>query len=196
MVKSPWRASDGVALVAELQEMAVPIEPFDGIWESIQDAKHRSDLGVGTIIAGLRAGDLQLGRRPDFEGYAALCVLKAEIDLMKAERIVADGGPLITAAAFGRQVGIRTQGWFERLAGSGHTPATRRPHPKYGGEWVFASESDIEEFRKRFMTSAMMKDEFGQRSKQQLQAALTRFAPNEEDYGPLYLLEDVEAFFK
>ncbi|MBJ6372485.1 TniQ family protein [Sedimentitalea arenosa] len=196
MVKSPWRVSDGVALVAELQEMAIPIESSDESWESIQDARHRSDLGVGTIIAGVRAGHLRLGRRPDLEGYAAFHVEKDEIDRMKAERTMADGGPLITAAAFGRLVGIRTQGWFEKLAGSGHTPATRRPHPKYGGEWVFASESDIEEFRKRFLTSTMMKDEFGLNSRKKLQAALKRFAPNGEDHGPLYLREDVEAFLK
>ncbi|WP_106204477.1 hypothetical protein [Aliiruegeria haliotis] len=196
MVKSPWRASDGVALVAELQEIAVPIEPADESWESIQDAKHRSDLGVGMIIAGLRSGNLRLGRRPDFEGYAAFCVVKDEVDRVKADKLKAEGGPLITAAAFGRLVGIRTQGWFEKLAGSGHTPATRRLHPKRGRERVYVSESDIEEFRKRFVTSPMMKGEFGLTSRKRLLAALERFAPNGEDYGPLYLREDVEAFLK
>ncbi|AXI47896.1 hypothetical protein C1J03_18920 [Sulfitobacter sp. SK012] len=115
-INSPWRKSDGIALVAELQAMAVRIEPSDKRWEGIQEAKNRSDLSVGKIIAGLRAGNLKLARRTDLEGYAALCVLKEEIDRMKSQEQEAAGGPLITAATFGRSVGVRTQGWFESLA--------------------------------------------------------------------------------
>lgn len=199
-IKSPWRASDGVAFVTELQAMAVPIEHSDKRWESIQGAQKRSDLSVGTIIAGIRACKLKLAQRRDLEGYAALCVLKEDIDRMKFLKQEAAGGPLITAAAFGRSVGIRTQGWFESLAAAGHTPATRMPHPKYGGEWVYASTSDIEEFHKRFVTTKLMRDDSGLK-KTSLLAKLNAsevkpFAPNGEDYGPLYLREDVEAVLK
>ena len=199
-IKSPWRASDGIALVAELQKMAIPIELSDKRWEGIYVAKNRSDLGVGEIIDELRAGKLQLARRTDLEGYAAFCVLTEEIDQMKSQKLEALGGPVITAAAFGRQVGIRTKGWFEKLAAAGHTPATSMPHPKYGGEWIYASARDIEEFHKRFLTSKIMEAEFGQTRKALLVkleiAQVKRFAPNGEDYGPLYLREDVEPVLK
>jgi hypothetical protein len=36
-IKSPWRVSDGLALVAELKKMAVPVDPTDKKWESIQN---------------------------------------------------------------------------------------------------------------------------------------------------------------
>ncbi|SLN72123.1 hypothetical protein ROA7450_03991 [Roseovarius albus] len=195
-IKSPWRASDGIALVAELRALAIPIEPSDKCWEGMQAAKKRSDLGVGEIITEVRAGKLKLGRRTNLEGYAAFCVLKEEIDQVKSQNLVAVGGPVITAAAFGRRVGIRTQGWFEKLAAAGHTPATSMPHPKYGGEWIYASVRDIEVFHKRFLTTKTMKEEF-ERSKKALllkleEAKVQRFSPNGEDYGPLYLREDVE----
>ncbi len=191
-VKSPWRISDGVALVDELHELAMSIEAIDESWERIQDAKNRTNLSLAAIIKQVRVQKLQLGRRVDLEGYTAFCVLKEEIDAMKTEEVERTGGPMMTAAAFGRSVGIRTQGWFERLSSAGHTPATRRPHPKYGGDWIYASIGDIEEFHKRFVTSKTIRDDFGH-YRRFLLKKLNRFAPNGEDYGPLFLREDVEA---
>lgn len=196
-IKSPWRASDGIALVAEFRALAIPIESSDKSWEGIHAANKRSDMSVGDIIAELRAGKLKLGQCTDLDGYAAFRVLREEIDRMKSQKIEVSGGPVITAAAFGRQVGIRTKGWFEKLAAAGHTPATSMPHPKYGGEWIYASVRDIEEFRKRFFTSKTMKEEFQQSKKTLLlkleEANVKRFAPNGEDYGPLYLRAEVES---
>lgn len=51
---------------------------------------------------------LSLGQRSNTEGYAAYSVLKAEIDhLARQRQNPADRG-LTTAAAFCRQVGVRT----------------------------------------------------------------------------------------
>lgn len=197
---SPWRASDGIALVAELQAMAVPIMQSDSHWEEIQEAQNRAAISVGTIIAELRAGKLHLAQRTGVKGYAAFCVLKEEIDRMSSQKQEAAGGPVITAAAFGRLVGIRTQGWFESLSAADHTPATRMPHPKWGGERVYASASDISEFRSRFVTLKILEEEFGLHQRTLLvklkAAKVNPFAPNGEDFGLLYLREDAEAALK
>lgn len=152
---------------------------------------------MGTIIAQIRAGNLQLARRNDIEGYAAFCVLKEEIDRMNSQKQGAAGGPVITAAAFGRLVGIRTQGWFESLSSAGHTPATRMPHPRWGGERVYASANDIDEFHKRFTTPKVLEAKFGLHKRTllvKLKAAKVQpFAPNEEDFGPLYLRKAAES---
>ncbi|MEO9777594.1 MAG: hypothetical protein ABJH07_01925 [Sedimentitalea sp.] len=107
---------------------------------------------------------------------------------------------MITAAAFGRLVGIRTQGWFESLSAAGHTPATRMPHPKWGGERVYASASDIGEFRSRFVTLKILEEEFGLHKRTLLvklkSAKVNPFAPNGEDFGPLYVREDAEEALK
>ena len=199
-IKSPWRASDGIAFVRELQKMAVPIEPTDKLWEGIQQAKSRSSLRVGAIISAVRDGTLQLGRRTHLEGYNAFCVLKAEIDEMRPQSPAKPDQALITAAAFGRSVGIRTQGWFEGLAATSHMSATRITDPKSGKERVYLSTGDIVSFHKRFLTSTTMETEFGQHRwtlLAKLKAAkVNAFAPNGENYGPLYLREEVEAVLR
>ena len=129
-IKSPWRVSDGLALVAELKEMAVPIDPTGKSWESIQRAKSRASINVGTIIAAIRDGRLKLGQRKDVKGYAGFCVLKAEINGLALKTRPVPSDSHMTAAAFGRSVGKRGQGWFEGLSAAGHTPSTRMPHPK------------------------------------------------------------------
>jgi len=63
-IKAPWQAADGMALIAELQELARSIQRNDRRWETIQKARRRSDLSVGTLIAAVRAGQLQVPTSP------------------------------------------------------------------------------------------------------------------------------------
>jgi TniQ len=195
-INSPWRPTDGIALIAELQELSVPIESSDKRWEGIQQAKKRSGVRVGAIITSLREGKLQLGRRTDLEGYAGFCVLMEEIDQMSRQKQDPAELTFLTAAVFGRSVGMRTQGWFERLAAAGHTPATRRPHPKWGGDRVYVSPCDINDFHNRFLTSTTMETEFGQHRRTLLAklktAKVKPFMPNGESFGALFLREEVE----
>jgi hypothetical protein len=126
-IKSPWRVSDGLALLAELKKMAVPVDPSDKHSESIQRAKSRSSINAGTIIAAVRDGRLKLGRRTDVTGYAGFCVLKAEINEMALKVRPAPSHAHMTAAAFDRSIGKRGEGLFERLSAAGHTSSSRMP---------------------------------------------------------------------
>lgn len=195
-IKSPWRVSDGLMLVAELKEMAVPADPTDKHWESIQRAKSRSSISVGTIIAAIRHGRLKLGRRTDVTGYAGFCVLKAEINELGPKTRPVPSHSHMTAAAFDRSIGKRGQGWFERLSAAGHTPSTRMPHPKLGGMRTFASQADQEVFHARFMTLSTMAKEVGADRRviiSKLNAVgIGPFAPKGESYGGLYLRSEVE----
>ena len=104
--------------------------------------------------------------------------------------------PSLTAAAFGRSVGKRGQGWFERLSAAGHTPSTRVPRPKWGGMRTYVSQADQEAFHARFMTPSTMAREAGADRRviiSKLNAAgIGPFAPNGESYGGLYLRSEVE----
>ncbi|MEH6647259.1 hypothetical protein [Sulfitobacter sp.] len=110
------------------------------------------------------------------------------------------GSTMISAAVFARTVGMRSEGWFEKLAAAGQTPATRMPHPKWGGMRVYLSQADVAEFHKRFLTAATMEREFGLHKRSliaRLKAAKVRaFAPSGQDFGALYLREEVEAVVK
>ncbi|WP_144055647.1 hypothetical protein [Octadecabacter antarcticus] len=195
-IKLPWRVSDGLALVVELKEMAEPVEPSDQHWESIQSAKSRSSISVGTIVAAVRDGRLRLGLRTDVAGYAGFCVLKMDINGMDQSIRLETGHSHVTAAAFGRSVGKRGQSWFKRLSVAGPTPTTHLPHPKWGGMRIYVSPADQAAFHERFMTPSTMAKEADEDRRviiSKLKAAgIASFAPNDEDYGRLYLRSEVE----
>lgn len=196
-IKSPWWVADGLALVAELQALADDVDPTDKSWEGIQQAQKRTGLRVGIIITAIREGQLQVGCKSGIEGYAGVVVRKTEIDLMAPAKPKMEPIAMMTAAAFARSVGMRTEGWFQSLVLAGHTPATMTPHPKFGGEWTYVSSEDIAAFHKRFLTPATMAIEFGQHRRTliaRLEAAgVSPFAPKGKGYGALFLRADVEA---
>jgi len=196
-IKAPWRPSDGAALVQELMALTIAIGPADKHWEGIQQAKKRSGVSVGLIIAEIRDDQLQVRKRVDIFGYAGFEVLKTEINEIDPVKPATNDNSYISAAAFSREVGMRETGWFEKLFSAGHLSATRRPHPTLGGVRIYLSEQDIEAFHQRFLTSTTMVSEFAE-ARQAIIAKLTAagvkpFDSNGEAYGRLYLREDVEA---
>ncbi len=199
-IRSRWRISDGKMFVEELEKASIPVTPSESGWEGIHQANSRTNLGIGVFINKAREGKIQLGRKTDCKGYAAFVLRKSEVDQLSLAERAPLYRDLITAAAFGRSVGIRIQGWFENLSLAGHTPATRMPHPKWGDERVYASPSDIGKFHSRFLTSSTMEEEFNQNRRvliAKLKAANVKpFAPNGDEYGPLFLREEVEAVLR
>lgn len=198
-IKSPWRVSDGLALVAELKKMAVPVDPTDKKWESIQRAKSRSSINVGIIIAAIRGRKIQLGLRTDTTGYGGLCVLKVDVDGMALKTRSVPSHSHMTAAAFDRSIGKRGEGWFEKFSAAGHTPATNMPHPKWGGLRTYVSQADQEAFHARFVTPSTLSKEIEEDRRgilSKLKAAgIAPFAPNGEDYGRLYLRNEIKGIF-
>lgn len=199
-VKAPWQVADGMALIAELQKMAISIQLNDKRWETIQMARRRSDLSVGTLIAAVRTRQLQVGHRQDLWGYAGFSILKSEVDALRSLRQGEQEDSMISGAAFARSVGMRREGWFEKLMAAGHITGIRMPHPKIGGMRIYISEENIAEFHARFVTALTMERQFGLDKRTlltKLKAADVKpFAPKAQDFGPLYLREDVEAVLK
>jgi len=70
--KFPWRMKDGLALVNELNALAVPAEVSDQRWEAIQQAKKRSGISIGSIIAEIRN---DLFSRRSLTDYATIAPL-------------------------------------------------------------------------------------------------------------------------
>jgi hypothetical protein len=196
LVKSPWRMSDGLALVAELQARAVLVDADDKRWEKIQHAKHRSAVSVGTIIKAIREGRIRVGLLDGAEDYGGLVVERDEIDLKLKPDLPALPSSLQLAGAFGRSVGLRDGGQFLALIGPGHTPATFAIHPRFGVEMVYMTEEDVAAFHRRFLTTTTISAEFGLHRnflRQRLAAArVSRFSPSGVDFGAIYLRADVE----
>jgi hypothetical protein len=83
---------------------------------------------------------------------------------------------------------------------AGHITGTRMLHPKIGGMRIYISKENIAKFHAHFLTTSTMEREFGLHKRTllaKLKAAHVKaFAPNAQDFGALYLREDVEAVIK
>lgn len=201
-IKSPWRISDGLALIAELNALVVVTPQAEATtWEALPMAPRRSGLRVGAIIGAVRRGDLRLACDPNIFGYRSFLVDKAGIDRMRQEersrrykdRPQPSG---MNAAAFGRSVGLRDKGRFLALVAAGHTPATSVPHAGHGAPIPYVTDHDIAAFHYRFLTPSSAEREFGLHRRTCLtllnRAGVRPFAPNGEDYGLLFERERAE----
>ncbi|MBT53489.1 MAG: hypothetical protein CMF72_08840 [Mameliella sp.] len=149
----------------------------------------------------VRAHDISLGKCEGVFGYHGFVVKRSEINLFnvrnaKSTTTATNLIGQMSAAEFGRSVGLRGKGGFLAFVAAGHTPATESPHPKTRRLQMRMTEQDIEAFHKRFITPTVIEAETGLhrhtilahlRAKQ-----IERFAPDGQDYGPIYLREAIE----
>jgi hypothetical protein len=198
-IKSPWRKSDGIDLVAELQALAQPVDATDTAWEKIQLGHHRKRVDVGTLIAAIRARQIALGQRMGGTGYSSLVVLKTEVNSIALARQIKSDRGLLPAAALGRQVGVRDGSKFLNFLSAGHSPTTSAAHPATGAPFLYVSADDIAAFHAKYVTATTLVAETGEhrnsvRSKLK-GAKIPPFAPNGEDFGNIYLREEAKAAF-
>lgn len=200
-IKTPWRISDGLALVAELSRNAHEVTSGDMSWERIQDAHARRGIGVEKVVAAIRSGSLSIGRREGGIGYRALLVRRTEINRI-APRIrrqkTTETIGVMSAAAFGRSVGLRNHGYFLALTEAGHTPSTPATSPNTGQAQLRMTEQDIADFHRRFVTVATLSTETGLHRntlRRRLPAhGVKPFSSEGHDFGAVYLRKDVEPF--
>lgn len=97
----------------------------------------------------------------------------------------------MSAAEFGRTVGLRDNGHFTALIEAGHTPSERHVNPKTGRSQHRLSTEDILAFHRRFVTLPTLARETGchRNTLKGLlaKAGVSRFSPDGQDFGPVYL---------
>ncbi|MFZ7091495.1 TniQ family protein [Primorskyibacter sp. 2E233] len=202
-VKNPWRISDGVDFVAGLAEQAVPIAKNDRDWETLLLARKRTRVSLREQLDAIHGKRLALGKRGGVRGLHGLVVRKSEVDrlrasLLKPENDAKSGEPrLMSAAEFGRSVGLRDHGYFISLIEAGHTPAVRHTNPKTGRQQYWLSAEYIESYHERFVTLTTLSDETGRHRnslKSLLEAShVARFAPGDQNFGAIFLREEAIA---
>ncbi|WP_223814343.1 TniQ family protein [Roseicitreum antarcticum] len=198
-IKSPWRVSDGVSLLKELEREAIALDADAPGWETIQHVHKRLGVSVGEVIAAIRDGGLSVGKRAEVFGYHAFVVQSAKVDQLtvsrsRKESMVAMEGEL-NAAAFARSVGIRKKGAFLALIEGGHTPATKVLHPVTKRPQWRMNDADIAAFHEKFTTPTVIGEETGHHRNTILAAlsvgGIRPFRPNDVDAGPVYLRDEV-----
>jgi hypothetical protein len=195
-VKNPWRVSDGIALVAELTARGPPV-PEGQEWETFLRARKRTGVSLADMIAAVREDRLPVGLRAGVSGFHGIVVPKRKVDdlipLPDQVKAVSDDdqSSLVSAAAFGRSIGLRDHGGFLAMIAAGHIPARQAMNSRTRRLQYWVSAEDIESFHRRFVTITTLSSETGlhRNSVRGLLAAsrVTPFAPGGQEFGPVYL---------
>jgi hypothetical protein len=200
-IKNPWRISDGLAFVADLAAGATLVAEDDSAWETLLLARKRTQVSLAELVASIRDGRLVVGQRAGITGFHGLVLRMKDVDALPPSRRRAiaphdiDTAGMTSAASFGRSVGLRDDGNFLALIEAGHVPAVQVVNPDTGRLQHFLRLEDIAAFHRRFATLTTLATETGHHRntlRAQLAAAgIARFAPGGQDYGPVYLREEV-----
>jgi hypothetical protein len=199
-VKSPWRLSDGTTLVEELLTAAVCVPEADGNWETLLNARGRSCLGISNMIKAIKESRIVVGQRAGTTGFHGIVVNKRDVDDLASTHL----NPLdfaqvelpgeMSAAEFGRSVGLRDKGSFIALVAAGQIPAFICTNAKIGRVQYRLTAENISSFHRRFVTLPILSEETGHHRntiKSILEdSRFLRFAPDGQDFGPVYLRED------
>ncbi len=199
-VKNPWRISDGTTFVAEILIRAILVEDDNNSWENLLLARRRSEVGLSNLIQAIRAGQISVGQRTGVSGFHGIVVHNSEVDLLASSRLepqktneIPPPGE-ISAAEFGRTVGLRDHGRFIALVEAGHTPGFQCIHPSTKRIQYRLSANDISSFHLRLVTLTTLIEETGyhRNTLKSLLAAtrVNRFSPEGQDFGPVYLREE------
>lgn len=161
-----WRVADGLALVEELSALAVQESAEEGTWEALQIATSRSRIAIGVILDAVRSGAVAIARSDRSEGYNAFVVRAADINALadRLPKLDTEARTLtdsISAAAFGRSIGLRNAGQFLALAQTGHVQTQEILHPHTRQMQYRMSHDDITAFHNKFLTLATIETEFG-----------------------------------
>ncbi|MBL3587075.1 TniQ family protein [Rhodovulum sulfidophilum] len=198
-IKSPWRISDGLSFLDDLEQRAIPVDGETPGWETIQLVHKRLGAPAGRVIAAIRTGSLRLGKRPDVLGYHGFVVNISEASRWADQAStrealkIAEGG--MSVSVFARSAGIRGKDTFQALIDGGHTPATEVLNPRTKRlQWQMTS-ADIAAFHEKFATLTIISEETGAHRTTILAAlaslGIERFQPDGRDIGSIYLRQDL-----
>lgn len=171
-IKSRWRAAEGLALIDELNRLAVPLSGDGAGWETLQMTRFRFGLSVRQLLDKIRDGSLVVAKRAEVFGYHGFVVeisaAQGLEDRLRQDRERADGGSHAGSregdqpvSAFAREVGLRDKGAFLSLIEEGLTPATKvvlQGAKRF--QWRM-TRADVAAFHKRFTTSTVLVTETG-----------------------------------
>jgi hypothetical protein len=149
------------------------------------------------MIAAIREHLLPVGLRAGVSGFHGIVVPKRKVDdlipLPEEVKVVSNDDPssLVSAAAFGRSIGLRDHGGFLAMIAAGHTPARQAMNSKTKRLQYWVSAEDIESLHRHFVTLTTLSSETGLHGNtvRGLLAAsrVIPFAPDGQEFGPVYL---------
>jgi hypothetical protein len=132
-------------------------------------------------------------------GFHGMVVPTKEVERLipkrekRVQRLEQDSSGMVSAAAFGRSIGLRDHGNFHALIEAGHVPARQVRNETTGRLQYFLGVDEIASFHRRFVTLTTLAAETGKHRNtlRGLLGRLAHFSPEGRDFGPVYLRTDV-----
>lgn len=200
-VKNPWRISDGIALVAELSNGLNTVADEDKDWETCLLACRRRGFALLELVQAIRDGRLTVGQRAGVPGFHGIVVPKSEVDEIFAAskalrvQVLQEVPGSMSAAEFGRSVGLRDGGVFQAMIEAGHVPANQIINPHTQRQQYRMTPEDMAAFHSRFVTLTTLSTESGHHRNTLKGLLASRrilpFSSGGRDFGAVYLREDV-----
>ena len=191
-VKAPWLVSDGMALLEELDGLALRTEGLGSDWERLLKARARAGLSFDQLLQQIRKSSMKLAKPKGEAGFSGFHVLKTEVDALKTKHAHANPSfeGLVPAAVFGRQIGLRDGGKFRLFLEAGHSPSRLVRVPNRRAPRRFLNSEDIAAFRQKFVTPSMLMEETGLPRNTILAnlraEGVEPFRPDGQDFGKLF----------
>ena len=199
-ISARWRISDGIALVAELDALAVLLTEDDPDWISLNIASSRTQQPAAKIIEAIRSHELQVARVAGTQGYSTLMVNEGRVSnwrrnlLKQAKQQATTTADTISSAEFARSIGLRDGRLFLAFIKAGYGQATEVTHSYTKQIQARMTKAQIESFHERFVTPTTLAQETGLHRNAILArlrgAGVEKFAPGGQDFGAIYLRQE------
>ncbi|MFG6532990.1 TniQ family protein [Sulfitobacter sp. 1A16787] len=192
--KLQWDIADADALLGGLTKDAVTVKGPEADWLPLGVAAGRARVDIAHAINAAREGVIKVAQKDGLVGYAAIYVRQSDMNKLREKR--PDHRSL---GAFAREIGLHNSGALTALFNAGHLRATELFNPLTHRNGLYVTDADIAAFHAKFTTPKLLsiRENMDSRliARKLRNAGISRFAPDSQNFGPVYLVDDVQKTF-
>lgn len=159
-VLNRWRRADAIALREALTSHVKEVD-FLRNCSTLLMTKRMLGVRINALIEAIQDGRLTAIRHPDQEGFHAIRVDRAAVEAL-TETLSPDAlveqpeALVVSASAFGKQIGLAEPKYMVRLVAEGHSPGVEIMNSVTKRKQWSLTPDDIAAFHVRFTTTALV----------------------------------------
>lgn len=188
--KLQWDIADADALLGALTKDAPTLTSPEPDWIPLGVAAGRARVDIAHAIDAAREGVIKVALKDGLVGYAAIYVRQSDMNRLRKK-----GPELKSLGAFAKEIGLHHSGALTALFNAGHIKATKLFNALTQRDGLYVTDADLAAFYAKFTTSKLLSNREKMESRliarKLRNAGISRFAPDGENFGPVYLVDDV-----
>ncbi|HBB85615.1 MAG TPA: hypothetical protein DC031_20690 [Sulfitobacter sp.] len=192
--KLQWDIADADALLGALTKDAPTVTSPEPDWIPLGVAAGRARVDIAHAIDAAREGVIKVALKDGLVGYAAIYVRQNDMNRLRKK-----GPELKSLGAFAKEIGLHHSGALTALFDAGHIKATKLFNPLTHRDGIYVTDADIAAFHAKFTTPKLLSNREKMESRliarKLRNAGISRFAPDSQNFGPVYLVDDVQKTF-